>query len=89
MTKRHREDIEAEKPTVETARSSPSVITISKETVDAAKPRGARYILWDTRLKGFGVRIEPSGAKSFVVRYREVAFGIEFGAKGAPEATST
>jgi hypothetical protein len=66
MTKGHREDIEANN----TASSRRSVITISKEAVDAAKPGPARYILWDRRLKGFGVRIEPSGTKSYFVRYR-------------------
>ncbi|HEY1425678.1 MAG TPA: hypothetical protein VGF50_03320 [Caulobacteraceae bacterium] len=33
--------------------------------MDGAKPRDVRYILWDKRLKGFGLRIEPSGAKSY------------------------
>jgi hypothetical protein len=50
------------------------VITVGHHHLEGdggrAKPRGARYILWDARLKGFGVRIEPSGAKSYVVRYR-------------------
>jgi integrase len=48
----------------------PSVITISKQTVDSAKPSAVRYILWDQRLKGFGLRVEPSGAKSYLIRYR-------------------
>jgi integrase len=47
-----------------------SIIAISKETVDAAKPTERRYILWDKRLKGFALRVEPSGAKSYIVRYR-------------------
>src|SRR5215212_6499809 len=45
-------------------------IKITKRTVDAAQPAAARYELWDTELKGFGLRVEPSGAKSFIVRYR-------------------
>ena len=32
-----------------------SVVALSKETVDAAKPQDNRYILWDRRLKGFGL----------------------------------
>lgn len=43
---------------------------IQKRTVDSAKARAARYFLWDDDLKGFGLRVEPSGLKTFVVRYR-------------------
>ena len=46
------------------------IIKISKRTVDAAKAANERYILWDSDLKGFGVRVEASGTKSFLVRYR-------------------
>ena len=48
------------------------VLKISKRTIDAAKPSEARYVLWDTELKGFGVRVESSGLKSFLVRYRHL-----------------
>lgn len=43
---------------------------LTKRTVDAARPGMARYILWDGDLKGFGLRIETSGTKSYLVRYR-------------------
>jgi len=44
---------------------------ITKRTVDAAKA-GARaeFTIWDDAVRGFGVRVRPSGAKSYVVVYR-------------------
>ena len=49
-----------------------STLKISKRTVDLASPKDARYDIWDSELKGFGVRIEVSGLKSFLVRYRHL-----------------
>lgn len=43
---------------------------ISKRVVDAAKPEAGRYVVWDTELKGFGLRVTPSGVKTYVARYR-------------------
>ncbi|MBM3577752.1 MAG: DUF4102 domain-containing protein [Alphaproteobacteria bacterium] len=43
---------------------------LTKRMVDAAAPEAERYIVWDSVLKGFGLRIEPSGTKTFLVRYR-------------------
>lgn len=45
---------------------------ISKRIVDAAKPSDARYVIWDSELKGFGVRVQTSGLKTFLVRYRHL-----------------
>ena len=45
-------------------------VRLSKRTVDAALAEAERYVLWDTDLKGFGIRVTPEGTKSFVVRYR-------------------
>jgi len=49
-----------------------STLKISKRTVDLASPRDTRYDIWDSELKGFGVRVEVSGLKSFLVRYRHL-----------------
>ncbi len=49
-----------------------NILKLSKRTIDAAKPSAARYVLWDSELKGFGVRVERSGLKSFLVRYRHL-----------------
>jgi integrase len=43
---------------------------ITKRTVDSLKATGHEYVHWDGELKGFGVRVRPSGAKSFVTVYR-------------------
>jgi hypothetical protein len=43
---------------------------LNKCLVDAAKPQSARYIIWDSGLPGFGLRVEPTGRKTFIARYR-------------------
>ena len=45
-------------------------IAISKRTVDALQPAEREWIAWDDRLTGFGVRVYPSGRKSYIVNYR-------------------
>jgi hypothetical protein len=41
-------------------------IKLTKSTVDGAMPRENEFVLWDSELTGFGVRIRPTGAKSFI-----------------------
>ncbi len=43
---------------------------LTDKVVKDAVPEAHRYIIWDTAKTGFGLRVEPSGRKSFVVRYR-------------------
>ncbi len=43
---------------------------ITKKAVDALESRPAQYVSWDDDLHGFGVRVNPSGSKSFVLQYR-------------------
>ena len=43
---------------------------LTTRTVADATPRDRRYIVWDDELTGFGVRISPSGLRSFIVQYR-------------------
>lgn len=45
-------------------------IRITKRAVDALAPTDVEYIAWDDDLTGFGVRVRPSGAKSYVIGYR-------------------
>ena len=44
--------------------------TLTKRTVDALQPAEKPWIAWDDKLTGFGVRIQPSGTKAFIVNYR-------------------
>ena len=43
---------------------------INKRVVEAAKARNTTYDINDSDLRGFGVRVLPSGAHSYFVRYR-------------------
>ena len=45
---------------------------ITKRAVDALKPgaNGAEAVLWDSEVKGFGVRVQRGGSKSYIVHYR-------------------
>jgi integrase len=43
---------------------------ITKRMVDALEAKNARYVVWDDAVTGFGVRVTPAGAKSYVLAYR-------------------
>jgi integrase len=51
---------------------------ITKRAVDDLKVEPQEYAMWDGQLPGFGVRVRPTGAKSYVVQYRAGA------GRGAP-----
>ena len=44
---------------------------ITKRAVDALTAREREYMLWDRDIKGFGVRVHPSGRKVYLVKYRQ------------------
>jgi integrase len=43
---------------------------ITKRLVDSLKPTGQDHFVWDDTLAGFGVRVQRTGARSYVVKYR-------------------
>jgi hypothetical protein len=44
---------------------------LTKSAVEALATGGKELVAWDTELPGFGVRVKPGGAKSYVVQYRD------------------
>lgn len=48
----------------------PGAGKITKRLVDALLPEGKAYIFWDVELKRFGVKVNPGGAKAYVIQYR-------------------
>lgn len=45
-------------------------LRLTKKIVDASKATEGDHFLWDTEIKGFGIRIWPSGRKTFIAKYR-------------------
>ncbi len=43
---------------------------LTKRIIDATEPQVTEFFLWDENIPGFGLRLMPSGRKSFVVQYR-------------------
>ena len=45
-------------------------LTLTKRSVESLAPSAEPWIAWDDRVTGFGVRVQPSGTKSFLINYR-------------------
>src|SRR5262249_30313490 len=69
-------------------------LRITKRVADGLKRCASEFAVWDSKLPGFGVRVRPSGAMSYVVVYRAGAgrgapmrrFTIANVGKATPEA---
>jgi integrase len=59
-------------------------LRITKATADAAEMRAARYTIWDGEVRGFGLRVEPTGGRVWVVKYRG-----DGGGRNAPQRLMT
>jgi len=45
-------------------------LRLTKRAIEALEPSEKSFIAWDNKLTGFGVRVQPSGIKSFILNYR-------------------
>jgi integrase len=45
-------------------------IKLTRTAVNRAAAQSSEFVLWDSQLTGFGLRVRPSGTKSYVVLYR-------------------
>lgn len=50
-------------------------VKLTKRAVDAVRPDGKRSLWFDAELKGFGLKVEPSGVMTWIVEYRPGAGG--------------
>ena len=43
---------------------------LTKRIVESSQPEASDLFLWDDEVAGFGLRLRPSGRRSFIVQYR-------------------
>lgn len=44
---------------------------LTKRVVDSVITTGKEYYVWDSEIPGFGIRVTPRGAKSYIYKYRD------------------
>jgi len=45
-------------------------VDLTKRIIDAAKPTAKEFVLWDAQVRGFGLKVNPGGRKTFIYWYR-------------------
>ena len=45
-------------------------VTLTRRRIEALMPQARPWIAWDDQVTGFGVKVHPTGTKSFIVNYR-------------------
>lgn len=45
---------------------------LTKRTIDGIKPTGTDHFVWDSELRGFGIRVSPKGQKTYLIQYRHM-----------------
>ncbi|MEM9958122.1 MAG: Arm DNA-binding domain-containing protein, partial [Pseudomonadota bacterium] len=48
----------------------PRKIRLTKTAVEGLRPAAKTYEVWDAKIPGFGVRVLPSGTKTYFLKYR-------------------
>lgn len=48
-------------------------IRLTIETIEKEPPTDKERFIWDDRLAGFGLRVMPTGVKSFIIQYRNAS----------------
>lgn len=56
-----------------------AVLKLTKREIDRLEPRIASYVVYDSDLKGLGLRVMPSGARTWIVEYRPNGGGRRVG----------
>jgi len=57
-------------------------VRLLQRVIDALEPRAARYVAWDTEVRGFGVRVSPSDVKTYILKYRTKAGRVRWATLG-------
>jgi integrase len=58
-----------------------AIAKLTTRTVDAARAGTRPYIIFDAEVRGFGLRVMPSGFKSWIIEYRPRGAGRDAGKK--------
>lgn len=46
---------------------------LTKKLIDSLRPGSSDSIVWDNEIRGFGLKVAPSGRKTFILKYRNAS----------------